>query len=202
MVDFSWMRSKGPRTRPTAHQRWLSFEPEALPAQEAAAEFVYNPWKLKELRRLYVNLPDGTKIGYLDLATMDVCPGVRPDAGTPAAGAWPAVSGRIGAPLHTAAQEGPALIKEDEAILPAHLPWKDLAANRPGQRIEHMDDDTYRAGVAGEQRTAGVLAILERRGYQVLHSLPLSPRKDLTTWSLARRVCGAEHQVNELRGDR
>ncbi|ACL42080.1 NERD domain protein (plasmid) [Pseudarthrobacter chlorophenolicus A6] len=78
-----------------------------------------------------------------------------------------------------AAQEGPALIKEDEAILPAHLPWKDLAANRPGQRIEHMDDDTYRAGVAGEQRTAGVLAILERRGYQVLHSLPLSPRKDL-----------------------
>ncbi|HEX9226814.1 MAG TPA: nuclease-related domain-containing protein, partial [Arthrobacter sp.] len=54
-----------------------------------------------------------------------------------------------------------------------------LAGNRPGQRIEALDDASYRAGVAGEQRTAGVLAGLERQGYRVLHSLPLSARKDL-----------------------
>jgi len=39
-----------------------------------APEFVYNPWKLKELRRLYINLADGTKVGYLDLATLDAVP--------------------------------------------------------------------------------------------------------------------------------
>jgi hypothetical protein len=42
-----------------------------------------------------------------------------------------------------------------------------------------LDDASYRAGVAGEQRTAGVLAGLERDGYRVLHSIPLSPRKDI-----------------------
>jgi hypothetical protein len=59
------------------------------------------------------------------------------------------------------------------------MPWTDLAANRPGQLIEDQVDASYRAGVAGEQRTAGVLAGLERIGYRVLHSVPLSPRKDI-----------------------
>jgi len=59
------------------------------------------------------------------------------------------------------------------------LPWLDLAAHRPGQLIEDQEDASYRAGVAGEQRTAGVLAGLERNGYRMLHSVPLSPRKDI-----------------------
>ncbi|MHA7289536.1 nuclease-related domain-containing protein [Arthrobacter sp. MDT3-24] len=33
--------------------------------------------------------------------------------------------------------------------------------------------------MAGEQRTAGILAGLERNGYRVLRSIPLSPRKDV-----------------------
>jgi hypothetical protein len=37
-------------------------------AAEAVPQFVYNPLKLKEIRCLYVNLADGTKVGYLDLA--------------------------------------------------------------------------------------------------------------------------------------
>ncbi|WP_454699988.1 hypothetical protein [Arthrobacter humicola] len=36
--------------------------------------FVYNPWKLKELRRLYINLEDGSNVGYPDLATMAEVP--------------------------------------------------------------------------------------------------------------------------------
>lgn len=36
---------------------------------EPAPEFVYQPWKLKELRRLYANLIDGTEVDYLDLVT-------------------------------------------------------------------------------------------------------------------------------------
>jgi hypothetical protein len=37
------------------------------PAVAGGLPFIFNPWKLKEIRRLYVNLPDGTKAGYLDL---------------------------------------------------------------------------------------------------------------------------------------
>jgi hypothetical protein len=59
------------------------------------------------------------------------------------------------------------------------MPWRDLGGNRPGQLIENLEDSSYKAGVAGEQRTAGVLAGLEREGYRVLHSIPLSPRKDI-----------------------
>lgn len=49
----------------------------------------------------------------------------------------------------------------------------------PRASIETRENASYRAGVAGEQRTAGVLAVLERAGYRVLHSVPLSPRKDI-----------------------
>lgn len=59
------------------------------------------------------------------------------------------------------------------------VPWSDLASNIPGQSISDLEDSSYKAGVAGEQRTVGVLASLERQGYRILHSIPLSPRKDI-----------------------
>jgi len=33
---------------------------------------VYGPWKMKDIRRLYVNSAEGKKLGYVDLATLDV----------------------------------------------------------------------------------------------------------------------------------
>ncbi|PTT67019.1 hypothetical protein DBR22_09795 [Arthrobacter sp. HMWF013] len=59
------------------------------------------------------------------------------------------------------------------------MPWSDLALNCPGRSTADLDDASYRACVAGEQRTAGVLASLERQGFRILHSIPLSPRKDI-----------------------
>ncbi|MDQ0618515.1 hypothetical protein [Arthrobacter globiformis] len=38
---------------------------ESALAEDPSPEFVYNPWKMKDVRRLYINLADGTKVGYL-----------------------------------------------------------------------------------------------------------------------------------------
>jgi hypothetical protein len=122
---------------------------------------------MKEIRRLYVNLPDGTKLGYLDLATLEPVPESAETAPLLAA----ALAGLSGVPIE--APPAPAPVTE------AAMPWRDLAGNRPGQGIESLEDPSYRAGVAGEQRTAGVLAGLAHRGYRTLHALPLSTRKDL-----------------------
>jgi hypothetical protein len=142
-------------------------EPAAV--EEAGPSFTYQPWRVKEIRRLYVNLPDGTKVGYLDLSTLEQVP----DAPETEALLRAALAGLSGTPAAV-----PPTQREPLDRVPA-MPWEDLAENRPGQRIEHLEDPSYRAGVAGEQRTAGILAGLERRGYRVLHALPLSPRKDL-----------------------
>lgn len=113
--------------------------PEAL-LESAAPEFVYNPWKLKELRRLYVNLTDGSKVGYLDLATLDAVP-------------EPGVTGEL-LQRALAGLSPPAAVRRFiQAAQPAPrpgyvLPWTDLSANRPGQLIENQDDASYKAGVA------------------------------------------------------
>ncbi|HEX9227555.1 MAG TPA: hypothetical protein VF885_13005, partial [Arthrobacter sp.] len=84
--------------------------------------FTFQPWKMKEIRRLYVNLTDGTKVGYLDLATLEKVP---ESAATSAllADALAELTGSTepAAPVEAAAA-GPAK---------PLLPWHDLAGNRP-----------------------------------------------------------------------
>lgn len=152
---------------------------------DSSLPFVFNPWKMKDLRRLYVNLPDGTKIGYLDLATLAAVP---EDGGTQEQ-LTHALShlGAIAPAL--AVIPGPDTAPSAEVFYPeaarvvgaprSPLPWSDLAFNIPGRSIADQEDASYKAGVAGEQRTAGALAVLERQGYRILHSIPLSPRKDI-----------------------
>lgn len=174
MDGFAWLRPAAPAEPDIRSAVAVAERPES-PAPEHQTAFLYNPWKLKELRWLYINLPDGTKVAYLDLASMAAVPETpasdemlqRALAGL-APGASPAESLPVaGVPVEQAVSPKPL------------LPWIDLAGNRPGQLIENLDDASYKAGVAGEQRTAGVLAGLEREGYKVLHSIPLSPRKDI-----------------------
>jgi hypothetical protein len=43
-------------------------------ADDSSLPFVFNPWKMKDLRRLHLNLPDGAKIVYLDLSTVAAVP--------------------------------------------------------------------------------------------------------------------------------
>jgi hypothetical protein len=178
MVEFAWMKPARETVEPGGATALAVAERPAPMPEPVAPEFVYNPWKLKELRRLYINLTDGTKVGYLDLATMDAVP-------------EPGYSGELlqralaGLSPHGAARRLIQAAQTGETPAPpaapavTTMPWTDLAAHRPGQLIENQEDASYRAGVAGEQRTAGVLAGLERSGYRVLHSVPLSPRKDI-----------------------
>lgn len=175
-MEFAWMKPAREIVE-QAGSATLAVAERPAPAPEIAApEFIYNPWKLKEIRRLYINLTDGTKVGYLDLATLDAVPESVATVRMleqALAGLSPfTAAGRQTLPpvQSVAAPAAPA------AML---MPWTDLAANRPGQLIEAQEDASYRAGVAGEQRTAGVLAGLERTGYRVLHSVPLTPRKDI-----------------------
>lgn len=179
MVEFAWMKSRTERVEPAGISSVAVAEPPAPRTEQPdAPEFVYNPWKMKEVRRLYINLTDGTKLGYLDLATLDAVPEPGSTEGLlqlALAGLSPVTTARR---LIQATQHGEASA-ETAPGAGYVLPWTDLAANRPGQLIENQEDASYRAGVAGEQRTAGVLAGLERDGYRVLHSVPLSPRKDI-----------------------
>jgi hypothetical protein len=179
MVEFAWMKPARETVEPAgATALAVAERPAPLPEPAAAPEFVYNPWKLKELRRLYINLTDGTKVGYLDLATLDAVPESVATVRMlelALAGLSPFASARR---FIQAAQTGPTPAPPAAPAVTT-LPWTDLASHRPGQLIESQEDASYRAGVAGEQRTAGVLAGLERSGYRVLHSVPLSPRKDI-----------------------
>jgi hypothetical protein len=177
VVEFAWMKSGIGTVEPAGNTAMAVADPPVLPAGHAD-EFVYNPWKMKDVRRLYINLTDGTKIGYLDLATLDAVP----ESGSTAeqlqralAGLSPVAAERR---FNRSTQLGEAAPAPRPALTKV-MSWADLSANRPGQLIENEDDASYRAGVAGEQRTAGVLAGLEHIGYRVLHSIPLSPRKDI-----------------------
>lgn len=125
---------------------------------------------MKDVRRLYINLADGTKVGYLDLATLDA---------VPEQGSSEGLLQRALAGLSPAAAARRFIQAAHLVDVPRPRPSRSPLTCCPGQLIENLDDASYRAGVAGEQRTAGVLAGLEREGYRVLHSVPLSPRKDI-----------------------
>lgn len=172
MDAFAWMKPAALAER-TAVPVAVADPPRRLAAEPT---FIYNPWKLKELRRLYINMQDGSKVGYLDLATMAAVPESVETADM--------LRRAIDGLAPGASMSAPSLEPQPEPVQATEPPtkvmaWEDLARNRPGMLIEDLDDASYRAGVAGEQRTAGVLAGLERDGYKVLHSIPLSPRKDI-----------------------
>lgn len=133
---------------------------------------VYSPWKMKDVRRLYVNTEDGGKLGYLDLATLDVVPDT-PENESQLRTALQALGSSAGtAPQRLRADPVPAAPGMSHG-------WEDLADTPPAHRLAGLEEPSYKAGAAAEQRTAGLLAQLERSGYRVLHSLPLSPRKDI-----------------------
>lgn len=134
---------------------------------------VYSPWKMKDLRRLYVNTAEGDKLGYIDLASLDIVP----DSAATELELRAALSALGSAPEVLPATHAAAPLP----VNPPHgiVPWEDLAEVAPAARLAGLEDASYKAGAAAEQRTAGLLAPLERAGYRVLHSLPLSPRKDI-----------------------
>lgn len=136
---IEWMKSGVVTVELARNTSVAVADPPVLPAE---LEFVYNPWKMKDVRRLYINLADGTKVGFLDLATLDAVPesGETADLLQRAlAGLSPVPSARH---FVLGAQAGKALEVAPEPIPINVLLWADFAANRlapahrgPGGRL-------------------------------------------------------------------
>lgn len=135
-----------------------------------------NPDGTKKTSRVYVNLSDGTQVGHLDLHTFTPHP--KPGMGDVLAAALTAFAQRL-----MPGAEPPTTAGRSTARPPERLrPWTDLAGNRPGGMVVDAfgtDSPAARAGLIGEQRTAGALAPTLAHGWRVLHSVPLGQHKDI-----------------------
>ncbi|MGQ5639485.1 MULTISPECIES: nuclease-related domain-containing protein [unclassified Streptomyces] len=152
-------------------------------------------WKRYGHDRLYANLPDGTAVGWADVATGNITvlrAEYRDD---------------VIAVLTKHLQNLTEPVSPDRAsealarpMLPPLTPADDLAVNRPGKSIRDLLDesgpglmervvsrllrrptewDSWRRGLAGEQRVGAELNRLGRRGWHVLHSIPLANKVDI-----------------------
>lgn len=140
-------------------------------------------WKRYGHYRLYVNQSDGKNVAWLDRRTgyLELLVEERRDAVLD-----------VLAPYLTAS---PAPV-----VHKALRPEDDLAANRPGDALQmkvdelapgfwrwalarlsgrRLEADSWRAGLAGERRVGAELERLARRGWRVLHSIPLAGDVDI-----------------------
>ncbi|WP_123080371.1 nuclease-related domain-containing protein [Streptomyces sp. ADI95-16] len=150
-------------------------------------------WKRHGHDRLYVNLPDGTAVGWMDRKTGEttVLVGEYRDAVRDALARF---AGPVpGLPT-------PAVGDDAPRGLPLLTPENDLAKNRPGEELRQRlgasgpglwqrviawvlrrrtDEDSWRTGLVGEQRVGRELERLERQGWRVLHAIPLPRQVDI-----------------------
>ncbi|OKI29496.1 NERD nuclease [Streptomyces sp. CB03578] len=150
-------------------------------------------WKRHGHDRLYVNLPDGTAVGWMDCKSGETT--VLVSEYRDAVGAALA---RFAGPAPGLAT--PAVGDDAPRALPLLTPENDLAKNRPGEELRQRlaasgpglwqrviawvlrrrtDDDSWRTGLVGEQRVGRELERLERQGWRVLHAIPLPRQVDI-----------------------
>ncbi|MEU2154076.1 nuclease-related domain-containing protein [Streptomyces sp. NPDC019396] len=152
------------------------------------AELKVVRWKRFGHDRLYVNLPDGTAVGWADCKTGAITilvVGYRAEVLAMLKGRLPDVD-------HA---RSPEPVQSPEPVrLPPLTPADDLAATSPGANLQPrlaesdpgllkrtlawllrrpVDGDSWRKGIAGERRVGSELSRLERQGWRVLHSIPL-----------------------------
>lgn len=152
-------------------------------------------WKRYGHDRWYANLPDGTAVGWADVRTGDITVLVaeyRHD---------------VIAVLTHHLRNNPepvmpqaAFDVEARPMLPPLTPADDLSTNRPGESLRDLlatsgpgliervvsrlllrptEWDGWRKGLAGEKRVGAELDRLARRGWRVLHSIPLANNVDV-----------------------
>ncbi|WP_405890719.1 NERD domain-containing protein [Streptomyces sp. NBC_00133] len=154
------------------------------------AELPVTSWKRFGHDRLYVNLPDGTAVAWLDRQTEEVTivdPRYRQAA-------LDALAPYVAAPA--SGEPEPLTLKR----LPPLTPEFDLAANRPGAELQRLLDtsgpgkiertlawllrrpsamQSWRTGLVAEKRVGSELNRLMRQGWHVLHSVPLPRDVDI-----------------------
>jgi hypothetical protein len=167
---------------------------------------VVTPWKKYGHDRLYVATSDGRKLGYLNQATGELvledeswrltvaqALGIQ---GSPALPTEPPVVEESWPPPAASVDPVPAVSEQ------VQQEWHDLALNRPGQavraaaeaRLAEMrerskvgaflvravdaktDERAFRVGADGEEAVGPRLERLVKRGWHVLHSIPVGDR--------------------------
>ncbi|MEH0625995.1 nuclease-related domain-containing protein [Streptomyces stelliscabiei] len=152
-------------------------------------------WKRYGHDRLYANVPDGTAVGWADLITGDIT--VLVDEYRDDVIAVLAHHLR-NYPKPVLPQKAPEA--EARPMLPPLTPADDLSTNRPGESLRDLlatsgpgliervvsrllrrrsEWHSWRQGLAGERRVGAELDRLARRGWRVLHSIPLANNVDV-----------------------
>lgn len=133
-------------------------------------EWVVRSWARGDKSRLYLDR-GGEKMGHLDTLTGEV---VSPLARDEFLNRVASCLGMDSGASVTKTVVQP--IVQAPTVLPIGV--ETLDSRQPGESLFGLlEQESYRLGVAGEQRTAGVLASLP--DWKVLHSIPLSSKKDL-----------------------
>ncbi|MFJ3302890.1 nuclease-related domain-containing protein [Streptomyces sp. NPDC086549] len=152
-------------------------------------------WKRYGHDRWYANLPDGTAVGWAGVRTGDITVLVGEYRDDVIAVLTHHLRNNPEPVLSQGAPEAEALL-----MLPPLTPADDLSANRPGESLRDLLDksgpgliervvsqllrrptewDSWRRGLAGERRVGAELNRLARRGWRVLHSIPLANNVDV-----------------------
>ncbi|MFJ5639829.1 nuclease-related domain-containing protein [Streptomyces sp. NPDC093223] len=155
-------------------------------------------WKRYGHDRLYANLPDGTAVGWADANTGDITvllAEYRDDV-------IAVLTDHLQNNSEPVPPQKTPRTPEAEGLppLPPLTTADDLSANRPGESLRDLLDksgpslikrvvsqllrrptewDSWRTGLAGEQRVGAELNRLERHGWRVLHSIPLGDKVDV-----------------------
>ncbi|WP_323445976.1 nuclease-related domain-containing protein [Streptomyces yaizuensis] len=129
-------------------------------------------WQRSGHDRLYVNLPDGTSVGWADRRSGQVvC--LRPSYRD-------AVLDALARHTPTAAHSPEAPPPPPRSALPPLTPENDLARRGPSGLVERaLRRDPLRTRPPGERRVAAELGRLTRYGWHVLHGIPLPRASDL-----------------------
>ena len=138
-------------------------------------------WGRGNVSRIYVNDDNGQSLGYLDMNNMVLVPQTEIAAVELARhfeklqDALDKLCGR-----RASMDPEPEQVSREETAAPIlSAPYRDLAKNQPGEYLPKDKGPAYQKGLAGEQRTAGAIAVLQADKCHILHSVPLSPQKDV-----------------------
>lgn len=152
-------------------------------------------WKRYGHDRWYANLPDGTAVGWADVRTGDITVLVAEYRDDVIAALTRHLRDH---PEPVMPQRAPEA--EARPMLPPLTPADDLSTRRPGESLRDLLDksgpgliervvsrllrrptewDGWRKGLEGEKRVGAELDRLARRGWRVLHSIPLANNVDV-----------------------
>lgn len=140
-------------------------------------------WKRYGHDRLYVNRSDGEKVAWLDCRTGYLQLLVEEQRDAVLDVLAPYLTALPGPAAHKALRSendlagnrpGDALQMKVDELTPGF--WRWALARLSGRRLEA---DSWRTGLAGERRVGAELERLVRRGWRVLHSIPLAGDVDI-----------------------